>query len=91
MNERHDDLQEIIDTALREMAAEKGDGFGPQVCNLAEFCRRTGTTHSWPNKAIYEIILTAPGHRLASVPRKILRTSLNPISNLYLTGLFTFD
>ena len=26
MNERHDDLQEIIDAALREMAAEEGDG-----------------------------------------------------------------
>lgn len=42
MNERHDDLQEIIDAALREMAAEEGDGFDPQACNLAEFCRRTG-------------------------------------------------
>lgn len=42
MNERHDDLQEIIDAALREMAAEEGDGFDPQTCNLAEFCRRTG-------------------------------------------------
>ena len=38
MNERHDDLQEIIDAALREMAAEEGDGFDPQACNLAEFC-----------------------------------------------------
>lgn len=37
MNERHDDLQEIIDAALREMAAEEGDGFDPQACNLAEF------------------------------------------------------
>lgn len=45
MNERHDDLQEIIDTALREMAAEKGDGFDTQACNLAEFCRRAGPTH----------------------------------------------
>lgn len=35
MNERHDDLQEIIDAALREMAAEEGDGFDPQACNLA--------------------------------------------------------
>ena len=34
MNERHDDLQEIIDAALREMAAEEGDGFDPQACNL---------------------------------------------------------
>ena len=42
MNERHDDLQEIIDAALREMAAEEGDGFDPQACNLAEFFRRTG-------------------------------------------------
>lgn len=41
MNESHDDLQEIIDAALREMAAEEGDGFDPQTCNLAEFCRRT--------------------------------------------------
>lgn len=46
MNERHDDLQEIIDAALREMAAEEGDGFDPQSCNLAEFCRRTGLTRS---------------------------------------------
>lgn len=37
MNERHDDLQEIIDAALREMAAEEGDGFDPQACNLAEW------------------------------------------------------
>lgn len=46
MNERHDDPQEIIDAALREMAAEEGDGFDPQACNLAEFCRRTGLTRS---------------------------------------------
>lgn len=46
MNERHDDLQEIIDAALREMAAEEGEGFDPQACNLAEFCRRTGLTRS---------------------------------------------
>lgn len=46
MNERHDDLQEIIDAALREMVAEEGDGFDPQACNLAEFCRRTGLTRS---------------------------------------------
>ena len=46
MNERHDDLQEIVDAALREMAAEEGDGFDPQACNLAEFCRRTGLTRS---------------------------------------------
>ena len=46
MNERHDGLQEIIDAALREMAAEEGDGFDPQTCNLAEFCRRTGLTRS---------------------------------------------
>lgn len=46
MNERHDDLQEIIDAALREMAAEEGDGFDPQTCNLAEFCRRTELTRS---------------------------------------------
>lgn len=46
MNERHDDLQEIIDAALREMAAEEGDGFDPQACNLAEFCRRMGLTRS---------------------------------------------
>ena len=29
MNERRDDLQEIIDKALDEMAAEAGDGFDP--------------------------------------------------------------
>lgn len=91
MNERHDNLQEIIDAALLEMAAEESDGFDPQTCNLAEFYRRTGLTRSWPNKAICGIILTAPGHRLASMPRKIIRTSLNPISNFCLTGLFTFD
>ncbi len=28
------------------MAAEEGDGFDPQACNLAEFCRRTGLTCS---------------------------------------------
>ena len=46
MNERHDDLQEIIDKALEEMAAEAGEGFDPQTCNLAEFRRRTGLTRS---------------------------------------------
>lgn len=46
MNERRDDLQEIIDKALEEMAAEAGDGFDPQACNLSEFCRRTGLTRS---------------------------------------------
>ncbi len=46
MNKRQDDLQEIIDATLREMAAEEGDGFDPQACNLAEFCRRTGVTRS---------------------------------------------
>lgn len=51
MNERHDDLQEIIDAALREMAAEEGDGFDPQACNLAEFCRRTGRTSRRPTGA----------------------------------------
>ena len=40
MNERHDDLQEIIDAALREMAAEEGDGFDPQAYNLTS---ATGT------------------------------------------------
>lgn len=46
MNERHDDLREIIDAALREMAAEEGDGFDPQACNLAEFYRKTGLARS---------------------------------------------
>ncbi len=41
MNERHDEVQEIIDAALRELATEEGGGFDPQACNLAEFCRRT--------------------------------------------------
>ena len=31
MNEGNDDLQEIIDAALREMAAEEGDGFDPYM------------------------------------------------------------
>lgn len=46
MNERRDDLQEIIDKALEEMAAEAGEGFDPQARNLAGFCRRTGLTRS---------------------------------------------
>ena len=46
MNERRDDLQEIIDKALEEMAAEAAEGFDPQACNLADFCRRTGLTRS---------------------------------------------
>lgn len=29
VNKRQDDLQEIIDATLREMAAEGGDGFDP--------------------------------------------------------------
>jgi hypothetical protein len=43
VNERRDDLQEIIDKALEEMA---GEGFEPQACSLADFCRRTGLTRS---------------------------------------------
>ena len=39
-------LQQIIDEALEEMAAEAGDGFDPQRCNLAAFCRKTGLTRS---------------------------------------------
>lgn len=35
MNERRDDLQEIIGRVLEEMAAEAGDGFDPQACSLA--------------------------------------------------------
>ena len=46
MNERRDDLQEIMDKALEEMAAEAGEGFDPQACNLADLCRRTGLTRS---------------------------------------------
>jgi transposase len=46
VNERRDDLQEIIDKALEEMAAEAGEGFEPQACSLADFCRRTGLTRS---------------------------------------------
>ena len=59
MNERHDDLQEIIDAALREMAAEEGDGFDPQACNLAEFCRRTGLTRSRA-RTVSELLWGAP-------------------------------
>ena len=46
MNGMHDGLQEIIDTALAEMAKEAGSVFDPQKCSLAEFCRRTGLTRS---------------------------------------------
>ena len=46
MNERRDDLQEIMDKALEEMAAGAGEGFDPQACNLADLCRRTGLTRS---------------------------------------------
>ena len=31
VNEGNDDLQEITDAALREMAAEEGDGFDPYM------------------------------------------------------------
>lgn len=31
MNERRDDLREIMDKALEGMAAEAGEGFDPQV------------------------------------------------------------
>ena len=30
------------------MAAEEGEGFEPQTCNLADFCRRTGLMRSRP-------------------------------------------
>jgi hypothetical protein len=46
VNIERDDLQEIIDNALGEMAREAGGDFDPQRCNLAEFCRRTGLTRS---------------------------------------------
>ncbi|WP_242622134.1 hypothetical protein [Olsenella sp. Marseille-P4559] len=46
MNERRGDLREIIDKALEEMAAEAGEGFDPQACDLADFCRRTGLARS---------------------------------------------
>ena len=46
MNDGHDDLQQIIDRALADMAAEVGDAFDPATCNLAEFCRRTGLSRS---------------------------------------------
>ena len=38
MNERRDDLQEIIDKALEEMAAMVAGYFSPESCNLADFC-----------------------------------------------------
>lgn len=46
MNERRDGLQEIMDKALEETAAEAGKGFDPQACNLADSCRRAGLTGS---------------------------------------------
>ena len=42
MSDKYDGLQEIIDGALADMAAEAGGSFDPQGCNLAEFCRKTG-------------------------------------------------
>jgi hypothetical protein len=44
-NERND-LQEIIDKALAEMAEEKGGTLDSGDVNLAEFERRTGLTRS---------------------------------------------
>ena len=46
MSERRDDPREIIGKALEETAAEAGEGFDPQACNLADSCRRTGLTRS---------------------------------------------
>ena len=46
MSERRDDLQEIMDKAPEGMAAEAAEGFDPQACNLADLCRRTGSTRS---------------------------------------------
>ena len=46
MTMERDDLQEIIDKALEEMARESAGVFDPQACNLAEFCRKTGLTRS---------------------------------------------
>ena len=60
MNERRDDLQEIMDKALEEMAAEAGEGFDPQACNLADLCRRTGLTRSRAR--------TIKGHGLRVLP-----------------------
>lgn len=57
MSERRDDLQEIIGKALEGMAAE---GFDPQACDLADFCRRTGLTRSRAR--------TIKGHGLRVLP-----------------------
>ena len=46
MSERRDDLQEIMDKAPEGMAAEAAEGFDPQACDLADLCRRTGSTRS---------------------------------------------
>lgn len=45
INERND-LQEIIDKAIREMAEETGESFDLGSLNLAEFQRRTGLSRS---------------------------------------------
>ena len=62
MSNRYDGLQEIIDEALDSMAAEAGDGFDPQRCNLAEFCRRTGLSRQRARtiKAIVRTAFSAP-------------------------------
>jgi len=45
LNERND-LQEIIDEALADMAEDAGRPIGPEDVNLAELSRRTGLTRS---------------------------------------------
>ena len=54
MNEKRDDLQEIMGKALEGMAAEAGEGLGIDTPGLAEFCRRTGLTRSRARTTVRE-------------------------------------
>lgn len=60
MADEHDGLQEIIDEALRDMAAETACEPGPQTRNLADFCRRTGLSRQRARTSWARTTATAP-------------------------------
>lgn len=78
MNERHDEVQEIIDAALRELATEEGDGFDPQACNIAEFC--TSTRASLIKRAAHDLFRrSSTFHKRQLNERNPLKEEMIPV------------
>ena len=60
MADKYDGLQEIIDEALRDMAAEAVGEPGPQACSLSDLCRRTGLSRQSARTSWARTNATAP-------------------------------